>query len=64
MSSTKRLSYRIHWYADGDTAADRRLTNKLDLLVVPYAVLSYWVKYLDQANLSKSTVYLHYFEFA
>lgn len=45
--------YQIQWYADVDTAEDRRLINKLDLLIVPYAVLSYWVKYLDQSNLSK-----------
>jgi hypothetical protein len=45
--------YQIQWYADVDSPADRRLINKLDLLIVPYAVLSYWVKYLDQSNLSK-----------
>ena len=45
--------YNIQWYADADTPDDRKLINKIDLLIVPYAVLSYWVKYLDQSNLSK-----------
>ncbi|PKS11165.1 hypothetical protein jhhlp_002926 [Lomentospora prolificans] len=48
--------YQIQWYADVDTAEDRRLINKLDLLIVPYAVLSYWVKYLDQSNLNNAYV--------
>lgn len=45
--------YKLQWYSDADTPEDRRLINKLDLLIVPYAVLSYWVKYLDQSNLSE-----------
>lgn len=44
--------YKIQWFADEDTKEDKRLILKLDLLIVPYAFLSYWVKYIDQANLS------------
>lgn len=29
-----------------DTPEERKLVIKLDLIVVPYAVLAYWVKYL------------------
>ena len=45
--------YHIQWYSDTDTKEERKLIVKLDLLIVPYAVLSYWVKYLDQSNLSE-----------
>ncbi|SPO06555.1 related to putative transporter SEO1 [Cephalotrichum gorgonifer] len=48
--------YKLQWYADTDTAADRKLINRLDLLIVPYAVLSYWIKYLDQSNLNNAYV--------
>lgn len=45
--------YHIQWFADQDTPRERRLIFKLDLLIVPYALLAYWTKYIDQANLSK-----------
>lgn len=50
----QRPWYRIQWFSDDDTPAERKLIIKLDLLIVPYAFLSYWTKYIDQANLSKS----------
>ncbi len=45
--------YQIQWFQDQDTPRERKFINKLDLLIVPYAFLAYWVKYIDQANLSK-----------
>lgn len=45
--------WKIQWYSDDDTPEERKLIVKLDMIVVPYAVLSYWVKYIDQANLSR-----------
>ena len=45
--------YQIRWFSKGDTKEERRLILKLDLLIVPYAFLVYWTKYIDQANLSK-----------
>jgi hypothetical protein len=44
--------WHLQWYSDEDTPEERRFIIKLDLIVVPYAVLSYWVKYIDQSNLS------------
>lgn len=41
-----------HWYAKDDTPEERKLIVKLDLLIVPYAVVAYWIKYIDQSNLS------------
>lgn len=42
-----------HWYAPEDTPAERKLVLKLDLLIIPYAFIIYWVKYIDQTNISK-----------
>jgi hypothetical protein len=44
-----------HWYAKDDTPEERKLIVKLDLLIVPYAVVAYWIKYIDQSNLSSSS---------
>lgn len=58
MSSTgNRKWYQLKWYSpELDTEDDKKLINKLDLLIVPYAVLSYWVKYIDQSNLNNAYV--------
>jgi hypothetical protein len=50
----KKKWYQIQWYSDTDTPEERNFINKLDLLIVPYAVIAYWVKYIDQSNLSMS----------
>lgn len=51
-SHVSKKWYHIQWFSDEDTKEDRKLILRLDLLIVPYAVLAYWVKYIDQANLS------------
>ncbi|KAK4226300.1 putative transporter [Podospora fimiseda] len=48
--------YQIKWYQPTDSPRERRLINKLDLLIVPYAFLAYWVKYMDQSNLNNAYV--------
>jgi hypothetical protein len=45
--------WKIQWYSDDDSAEERKLIIKIDMLVVPYAILAYWVKYIDQSNLSE-----------
>jgi hypothetical protein len=52
MANKSRGSW-FKWFADGDSPRERKLITKLDLLIVPYAVLAYWVKYMDQSNLSE-----------
>lgn len=42
-----------HWYSPEDTPEERRLVLKLDLLIIPYAFVVYWVKYIDQTNISE-----------
>lgn len=41
------------WYSPEDTPEERKLVLKLDLLIVPYAFVLYWIKYIDQTNISK-----------
>jgi hypothetical protein len=48
-----------HWYAPEDSPKERRLILKLDLLILPYAFVVYWVKYIDQTNISKDIQVLH-----
>lgn len=41
-----------HWFSPSDSPEERKLILKLDLLIVPYAFILYWVKYMDQTNIS------------
>lgn len=52
MANVKKKWYHIQWFSDADTPEERKFILKLDALIVPYAFLAYWVKYIDQANLS------------
>lgn len=51
-----RKWYQIRWFKEEDTPEERKLIVKLDLLIVPYVFLAYWVKYIDQANISKAVL--------
>jgi hypothetical protein len=52
----RRKWWKLQWFADQDTKEERKLILKLDLLIVPYAFLAYWTKYIDQANISKKAL--------
>lgn len=56
--SKSRKWYQVRWFQDYDTPEERKLIAKLDFLIVPYVFLAYWVKYIDQANISTFPVYL------
>ncbi|KAH7130178.1 major facilitator superfamily domain-containing protein [Dendryphion nanum] len=58
MSSTTKTRkwYQIRWFQEYDTPEERKLIIKLDLLIVPYVFLAYWVKYIDQANINNAYV--------
>ncbi|KPM41872.1 putative transporter SEO1 [Neonectria ditissima] len=45
-----------HWFAPDEGPEERRLILKLDLLLVPYAFIIYWVKYVDQTNINNAYV--------
>lgn len=42
-----------HWFAESDTPQERKLILKLDLLIVPYAFIGFWINYIDASNISK-----------
>ncbi|KAH7357657.1 major facilitator superfamily transporter [Pyrenochaeta sp. MPI-SDFR-AT-0127] len=48
--------WKLKWFADDDSKEDRRLISKIDMFLVPYSVLGYWVKYIDQSNLNNAYV--------
>ncbi|KAK6454784.1 putative permease [Scheffersomyces xylosifermentans] len=50
----KRKWYK--WFHDDDTPEERRLILKIDLLLTLYSLMAYWVKYLDQTNLTNAYV--------
>ena len=58
-SPKQRRWYQMRWFSEEDSHEDRKLILKLDALIVPYAFLSYWTKYIDQANLSESFILPH-----
>lgn len=49
----KEKWWKIQWFSKDDTAEERKFLLKLDVILVPYLLLSYWVKNLDQSNISK-----------
>jgi hypothetical protein len=55
MTNPNQARRWYHWYAPSDSPQERKLILKLDLLIVPYAFLVYWVKYIDQSNISRPT---------
>ncbi|KAH7166391.1 major facilitator superfamily domain-containing protein [Dactylonectria macrodidyma] len=45
-----------HWFSPEDSKEEKKLIFKLDLLLVPYAFIIYWVKYVDQTNINNAYV--------
>lgn len=41
------------WFSGDESKEEKKLIVKLDLLIVPYAFIVYWVKYIDQGNISE-----------
>ncbi|EXJ87394.1 hypothetical protein A1O3_04353 [Capronia epimyces CBS 606.96] len=44
------------WYAESDGPKERRLLLKLDLLIIPYAFIAFWLEYIDSTNISNAYV--------
>ncbi|KAL4786983.1 major facilitator superfamily domain-containing protein [Aspergillus varians] len=51
-----RLEEATRWFPAGASPEERRLVRKLDLLVLPYACLSFFVKFLDVSALTNAYV--------
>ncbi|KAL2795219.1 major facilitator superfamily domain-containing protein [Aspergillus keveii] len=45
-----------HWFAATDTPEERKLLLKLDLLIVPYAFIGFWINYIDSSNINNAWV--------
>ncbi|KAH8900716.1 MFS general substrate transporter [Thozetella sp. PMI_491] len=41
-----------HWYSPDDTPEERRVLLKLDLIILPIALLSFWIKNMDYSNIT------------
>jgi hypothetical protein len=63
MSKSKDLGYRVRWFLQEDSKEERKLIIKLDLLILPYAFLLYWTKYMDQSNISPPSRSYHMLDF-
>jgi ACS family pantothenate transporter-like MFS transporter len=50
---TSRFSAIIGWYPKEMSNKERRLVRKIDFLVLGYACLAFFTKYLDVSALSK-----------
>lgn len=48
-----RIGDAVHWYPKGITTEEKILIFKIDLLVLVYACLAFFTKYLDISALSK-----------
>ncbi|KAE9962446.1 hypothetical protein BLS_000310 [Venturia inaequalis] len=44
------------WYSSTDTKQERALVFKLDMLILVYAMIAYWIKHIDQSNLTNAYV--------
>ncbi|CAK9437034.1 uncharacterized protein LODBEIA_P14940 [Lodderomyces beijingensis] len=53
---TKHARKWYHWFHDDDTPEERRVILKIDLLLTLYSIMAYWVKYLDQTNLTNAYI--------
>ncbi|KAI0123601.1 major facilitator superfamily domain-containing protein [Xylariales sp. AK1849] len=56
MSEVTKPRRWYHWYSPDDSPEEKKLIAKLDLLIVPYAFILYWVKYIDQTNINNAYV--------
>ena len=55
-TETKTKRKFFDWFHPDDTPEEKRVILKIDLLLTFYSVLAYWVKYLDQTNLTNAYV--------
>ncbi|KAG7661916.1 uncharacterized protein J8A68_004567, partial [[Candida] subhashii] len=53
-TKAKRKWYK--WFHEDDTPEERRLILKIDLLLTLYSLMAYWIKYLDQTNLTNAYI--------
>ncbi|KAL2844799.1 major facilitator superfamily domain-containing protein [Aspergillus pseudoustus] len=54
--AVSRRSFRAWWFSNEDTKEERKLILKLDLLIVPWVFIAYWLKSIDQSNINNAYV--------
>lgn len=47
------------WFSPEDTPEERRVILKLDMMILPIALLSFWIKNMDYGNISKDLISLN-----
>lgn len=55
-SKTRSQHKWFKWFNENDTAAERKLITKLDIILTFYSLMAYWVKYLDQTNINNAYI--------
>ncbi|CAI5756052.1 unnamed protein product [Candida verbasci] len=55
-TNTKNKRKWYKWFHDDDTPEERKLIVKIDLLLTVYSLMAYWVKYLDQTNITNAYI--------
>ncbi|KAJ4299483.1 MFS transporter (Seo1) [Kalmusia sp. IMI 367209] len=53
--SLKSTRKWYQWYSPEDTPEERRFLLKLDLIILPVALLSFWIKNMDYSNINRRT---------
>ncbi|CAK9438818.1 uncharacterized protein LODBEIA_P30420 [Lodderomyces beijingensis] len=53
-TQSKKKWYK--WFHEDDTPEERKLILKMDLILTVYSMMAYFVKYLDQANITNAYV--------
>jgi ACS family pantothenate transporter-like MFS transporter len=56
----KRRILRVLWDTADKSPEERKLVNKLDWWILSYCCVAYFVKYLDQTNVSKLLSRVHF----
>ncbi|KAF4464985.1 retrograde regulation 2 [Fusarium albosuccineum] len=54
--SEERPRKWYHWYSPDDTLEERRFLLKLDLMLMPISLLSFWIKNMDYSNINNAYV--------
>jgi hypothetical protein len=51
-----RNKRRLRWFSETDSPAERKLITKLDVLIVPYAFIGFWINFIDSSNISEFSI--------
>ncbi|KAI5965410.1 SEO1, partial [Candida margitis] len=55
-TQSKKSRKWYKWFHDEDTPEEKKVITKIDILLTFYSLMAYWVKYLDQTNLTNAYI--------